>query len=109
MAKKPARLTKRIKVSDISGYDLDGKTLAEAAKYLAELAEEYGAEAVLDWGQHDGYSESYSYEIRTTRLETDNEYETRLADEKRMKDFREQRDQAEYVRLKAIFEKGAKK
>ena len=75
-------------------YDLHGKSITDAIKALTALATEHGEDATLDIGQE---CESYSYSekeyayVRLTirRLENDEEYQKRTAQE------------AEYLRRQA--------
>lgn len=65
-------------VADIGCYSLDG-SISDAIQLLKNMAERYGEDAYLDYGQHYKYDESYSYAVKVSRLETDKEFAARCA------------------------------
>lgn len=81
-------------VDELSSYDFEG-SIESAIKRLQDLLEKY-PNARLDYGQHDRWSDSYSYAVKIDRTETDQEYNARMALEKQEKDT-----QLEYLQRNA--------
>lgn len=96
-------------VTDISPYDLDGKSIDEVIRYFEDKKQEYGSDIYLDWDAWFCYpyesERSPRYFIKRKRLENDTEYETRLAAEKAAKEAQQQRDLAEFERLNKLYGK----
>lgn len=86
-------MKKQVKVyrDSISIYDFDG-TLANIKERVDSLYNQYGPGAVLDYGQHEMYSTSYSYALYEMRDETDAEYEQRIAEQRTHKKDTEERE-----------------
>ncbi len=83
---------------------LDFTTLAELQKEVKALIKEYGPDARYSM-QHEPYSSSdtqYPY-LQVERLENDEEYAKRIANEERWAAQAAARDRAEYERLSKIF------
>ena len=77
---RPKKIVKQMLtkiVKNIPCYDLDG-SIDYAVKILTETQQKYPG-ARLDYGQHDAYSESYSFNVLIEVEETDAEYEARIA------------------------------
>lgn len=90
--------------------ELDGCSLADLLIKAAEWIVEYGPDAKIDVGQeveqYDYSNSQYVYvRIMGDRLETDTEYDVRVAQEEKYKLLREERDKAEFERLSKIFVK----
>ncbi len=88
--------------------ELDGITLAQLSEMMSE---DQGFFNIRLSGESMGYG-GYAYSIVGDRLENDHEYNERVAilkkmseDKKKLKKKREERDRAEYERLKKKFEK----
>lgn len=96
-------------ISDISPYDLDGKSMDDVIKYFEDMKTHYGPDVYLDWDAWFCYpyeqERSPRYFIRRKRLENDAEYEARLAAEKAAKEAQQQRDLAELERLQKLYGK----
>ncbi len=88
----------RVYRDSISIYDFDG-TLANIKERVDSLYNQYGPDAVLDYGQHEMYSTSYSYALYVMRDETDAEYNQRLADQRAHKKDAEERERKLFVEL----------
>jgi len=95
-------------VEDLDPYSLDS-TLGKAKAHLESLITKYGPDAQLDWDSNFYYpydeNPSPRYHIRVERLENDEEFEKRLAQEKTWKDAQAARDLAEFERLNKLFGK----
>jgi len=88
----------------LSVYDLDG-SLASARDEIAQLIEEYGEEANLDFWS-DNYGDEIVLDLHFTRVETDKERDKRLADARKLREKkqadkikREADERAELARL----------
>ena len=86
------------------GYrpEFDG-SIDEVILRLQNLKEKYKDHSGLRISEDHCYEGGYTYDLQ--RLETDEEYEQRLAKEAERVREREEREKAEYERLKAKFEK----
>jgi hypothetical protein len=88
-----------------TSIDIDGGTLADAAKEIQRLIEQYGADARIE-----SYCEAYSnsdkeyMHVMTPRLENDKEYNERIAQEEKWEAQRLESDRANYERLRKQFE-----
>ena len=83
---------------------LDYRTLAEIAKDIQQMIESYGADAtVKNVCQQYSDSDREYPTVFTKRLENDQQYNTRIASEERWAKQQEERDAAEYKRLKTKF------
>jgi hypothetical protein len=82
--------------------DLDGP-IDDVIVRLQNIQEKYKDYAGVRIEADYGYEGGYTYDLQ--RLETDEEYERRLAKEAERVREREEREKAEYERLKAKFEK----
>lgn len=95
-------------VADIK-WSLDGLTIEKAILLLKELATQHGADAVIDIGQE---TESYDYSgkeyayvrLNVRRLETDEEYQARVDQQKKYADAQAAADMAAYERVKKSLE-----
>jgi hypothetical protein len=84
--------------------EIDGKKLAVVVETLNTWIRLYGPDATLDIGTTYEYGDTYArITIVQRRLETDEEYSTRVSAEHIAKQTKEQRERAEYERLKAKF------
>ena len=83
------RQTIAVYEEDRSTSDFEG-TLATIKATIDSLIDMYGLEAYLDYGQHTHYSDRYSYALYTSRLETDDEVNSR----KKLDALREQKVEA---------------
>ena len=100
MAKKYLEIRDRKR---LSVYDLDG-SLASARDEIAQLIEEYGEEANLDfWSDN---CDEIVLDLHFTRVETDKERDKRLADARKLREKkkadkikREADERAELARL----------
>lgn len=83
---------------------LDYQTLGQIAEEIQRLIESYGADATVK-NVCDAYSNSEKEYPRvfTKRVEDDRQYNTRIANEERWVKQQEDRDAAEYARLKTKF------
>lgn len=88
---------------DTIGFDLDGKTIDEAIEVLLRIKSNFeGQDIVLDYcGER--YDDRYDLHIKIRREETDEEYATRLENEKNRREAQEKRERAEYERLQKQF------
>ena len=85
-----------------TNLDLEGP-IDEVIVRLQNIQEKYKDHAGVRIEADYGYEGAYRYNLQ--RLETDEEYEQRLAKEAERVREREEREKAEYERLKAKFEK----
>ena len=94
-----------------SPYDFE-RTLENLLKEVKELIKVYGKDARLDYDPH--HYEPYSSEasprfgILVSREETEEEYQSRVAEEKALGDDREARERAEFERLSKKFGKSGR-
>jgi hypothetical protein len=80
----------------MSVHDFD-TDLADIQKMIADMITTYGADARLDYGQHNVWDDSYSFSIE--RPQTDEEYAL-YCEECGLREIdREKRELAEYARL----------
>jgi hypothetical protein len=95
-------------VSDVSPYELE-LTLGDLYNRIAEWIQEHGADARLDWDAHFYYdydpNPSPRFNIKKDRQETDAEFSTRIALEKKRLAEQEERERQELERLQAKFGK----
>jgi hypothetical protein len=82
---------------------LDYQTLAEIAKEIRRLIEQYGADATVKNLRSDYGSDKEYPTVFTRRLEDDRQYKYRIANEESWDKRQEERDAAEFARLKAKF------
>lgn len=98
----------QVMVASISPYDFDGK-VSDVIDRLKSYADEHGPDVRLDWDMYhyEPYDTSPSprYRVLVTRLETDEEYAKRLAEEAAQQQARDARDRAEFERLQQRFGK----
>lgn len=106
---KNARRTISEEIGTMSPYDFGG-SIESVVKQLQEC---YLPTDRLDWCSGWGEQDRGYYAIIRDRLENDKEYAARLeaeervrADKKKAKKANEQKERAEYERLKKKFEKG---
>lgn len=95
----------------ISISDLDGWPFEEAKAYLdskhAEVLGQYkNTEAVKVKVEQYGYDGGVDVSLVAHRYETDEEFELRLQDAKKVVDTKKKRELAELARLKAKYEGG---
>jgi hypothetical protein len=83
---------------------LDYQTLGQIAEEIQRLIESYGADAKVK-NVCDSYRDSDKEYPRvfTKQLEDDRQYNARIANEERWAKHQEERDAAEFARLKAKF------
>ena len=83
---------------------LDYRTLGQIADEIQRLIESYGADATVK-NVCMSYSDSDKEypTVFTKRLEDDRQYNARIANEERWAKHQEERDAAEFARLKAKF------
>lgn len=97
-----------VMVDTISPYELDSK-VSNVIDRLKSYIDEHGPDVRLDWGKY--HYEAYDtepsprYRVLVNRLETDEEYARRLAEEATQQQAREARDRAEFERLQKMFGK----
>ena len=89
-------------INIINQLDLDGP-LDDVITRLQDFHEKYKDHAGLRINEDPCYEGGYTYDLQ--RLETDEEYEQRLAKDAKRAIEREEREKAEYERLKLKFEK----
>lgn len=65
------------KLDNFGCYTFDGK-VENVITELQEMVNQYGPDITLDYGQHNSYDDSYSYNLNLQREETDAEYATRM-------------------------------
>ncbi len=91
-----------VEVDTMSPSDFEG-TLADARQKINELIDEYGPVARLDWNRYFYYDyatqPSPRFELYVDREETDEEFEKRVVQEKKLEAEQEKRDRKELVRL----------
>lgn len=99
-----------VTVEEVSPSEFE-LSLSDVQQKINDWIKQYGPDARFDWDEFFShpYSERCSprYYIKVTRLETDIEYNNRMAEESRVQSERDARDLAEYNRLQAKF--GVKK
>lgn len=76
--------------TEFSMYSIEGN-LAEAVEFLKGISERCGPTAKVKYGRFDRWDDSYSFQVSTTRLETDAEFENRVAVETKLEAERLQR------------------
>lgn len=90
----------------ISPYDFDGN-LKNAKKKIADLIAIYGEDVELNFNSsyHYDYDPDVSpiFEVKVRRMENDEEYAKRIADDTRITEYREAHDLREYERLQQKF------
>ena len=86
----------------VTRLDFDGP-LDDVILYLQDFQEKYKHHSELRVNEDPCYEGGYTYDLQ--RLETDEEYERRLAIEAKRVIEREEREKAEYERLKLKFGK----
>lgn len=101
------RYLRTIEVADLVSYDEEADipladAIATLQKALADIPEEHRAKAVLHMRASGDYA-SLSADVRFTREETDQELAQRLAEEQNYRAQSEQRERAEFERLKQKF------
>lgn len=108
MARKPKRKIIRVLMENsLSTYDFE-RSLKSLRELVDRLIEQYGEDAELDFGFHEEWNESEVFAIVKFREETDEEYEKRLAAEKKQRELVEDREREEYNRLAKKFNKEQK-
>jgi hypothetical protein len=100
---KNARQTVEVTLSTLT-WELDGKTLKDAAKYLEELDAANPTGAYLDWNVDSGTS-NYVLHIMARRPETDVEWEARLEKEEAGRKARVQIELRQFAELQAKYGK----
>lgn len=91
--------TVREVVGNIGCYDLDG-SVASAIATLQDLLKFHGDGARLDYGEHNSYDDTKSFNVVVDRLETDEEFEARTKTQETAKVARIAQLEAELARLK---------
>jgi len=92
-------MTKQTKLTHQS-IELEGLTLLDAINTLQNLVDNgTPVNSVICLAE-----EGYDVEVVTQRLETDKEYEDRLAGERKYQEIRKKHEFEQYLKLKAKFE-----
>jgi hypothetical protein len=87
----------------VGAAELDGITLQELVDRATYLLERYGPDAVVD-GHSAPYENNRHRVVFTNRLETDVEYDSRIAREERYTRDVEENERRTFERLKKKFE-----
>ncbi len=91
---------------EFSTYKFE-KTLGELRKMVDELIDVHGKDAYFDFDRNHYYDYDNNptpiYSLRMNRLETDEEYATRVGQDNAITAQREAKERQEYERLRAKF------
>lgn len=86
-------------------YDIDGLTVNQFIAKLTEIAASNdGDKLKFSWDQHDKWDARFSLELKEERLETDDEYHSRIAHEKIEKSRAEDYERTLYNKLRKKYE-----
>lgn len=86
----PEKRQVEVYVTEFSMYSIEGD-LAKAVEFLKEISVRCGPTAKVKYGQFDRWDDSHSFQISTTRLETDEEFKKRVTMEAMLEEQRLQR------------------
>lgn len=112
MAKVEKRKMLDVELNDYIDFDvIDGKTFDQIIEEMQSLKREYTDRDVYFYTEQYGYDGGRNLKLRERRLETDREFEKRMALEKKTKDkekeakaTKEAREFSEYQRLQKKFQ-----
>ncbi len=96
--------TRKIITVPATSIDIEYSTLGDAAKTIAELIEHYGPDAKLKYYEP-AYTDSKYLYVFETRLETDDEMNTRILQEECWEVEAVERDRKEFERLSKLYGK----
>lgn len=83
---------------------IDGRTPAKVIEIMNEYIEKFKGRNVF-FNIENNWDDDKELRLYETRLETDQEYAARIAEETRIKALREDKERAEYERLRSKYEK----